>query len=148
MPAHYQLAGVRFDYPENWTVDDGDRHADPASVTVSSPGGAFWTLTIHEADADPAVLIDTVLAALRDEYEQVDAERAGEIVDGRALSGYDVNFYCLDLISAAMIRGFQTPQGTYVVLCQAEDSEFELLRQVFLAVTTSLLRGLAAPSPS
>lgn len=148
MPARYQLAGVQFDYPDNWTVDESDRHADPTSVTVSSPGGAFWSLTIHKADTDPAVLVDTVLAALRDEYEQMDAERAGEDVDGRELSGYDVSFYCLDLIGAATIRGFRAPQGTCVVLCQAEDREFERMRQVFLEVTTSLLRGIAAPSTS
>ena len=144
MPASYDRFGIHFDYPDNWQLDASDEQGDPTSVTVACPSGAFWTLTSHPADADLGDLIDQVLSVLREEYEQLDAEAVSQTLGEVELIGYDVNFYCLDFISDATIRGFQTPGATYVILCQAEDNEFQQLDLVFQAVTTSLLRGLAA----
>ena len=147
MPASYDRFGIHFDYPDNWEVDSSDEQGDPASVTVASPSGAFWTVSIHPADADLSGLIDQVLCVLREEYDQLDVERVSQPLDDVELIGYDINFYCLDLISDATIRGFQTPRATYVMLCQAEDNEFQQFDLVFQAITISLLRDLAAASP-
>jgi hypothetical protein len=147
MPASYDRFGIHFDYPDNWEVDSSDEQGDPASVTVASPSGAFWTISRHPADANLGDLIDQVLSVLRDEYEQLDAKHVGQPLGDVELIGYDVDFYCLDFISDATIRGFQTPQATYVILCQAEDNEFQQFDLVFQAITVSLLRSLATASP-
>ena len=50
-----------------------------------------------------------------------------------------MNFYCLDLTNTAMVRACTTPGGAYLILCQADDREFEQVAGVFQAITHSLL---------
>ncbi len=144
MPALYDHLGVRFQYPDNWILEGEPAGRDHTSVTVVSPQGAFWSLTIHPASEDLAGLLRVVLDALRAEYQELDAERAVQAIGGRQLVGYDVNFYCLDLTNTAQVRGFQTDRATYVLLCQAEDRDFTAVERVFLAMTTSLMAGMAS----
>ncbi len=146
MPALYEQFGIRFEYPDNWVLDASEDQSSPASIAVTSPSGAFWSVSIHPVDEDLASVVDQVLAALRDVYEDLDAEAISQDFGPCESIGYDVNFYCLDLISCAMIRAVHMPQGTYVVLCQAEDNDYQRFEPVFLAITTSLLCGAAVGS--
>lgn len=143
MPALFDKLGVRFAYPDNWLLEEQDAGGAPA-VSVSSPEGAFWCLTIHPASADVAQVAKAVLDGVRNEYDNLDIEAVCEPISGQETLGYDVNFYCLDLLSTAQIRGFQTERATYTMLWQAEDCEFERVRQVFEAMTTSLIRTAAS----
>ena len=54
MPAHFDSLGISFQYPDNWTLDDSDALLGRKSVTVYSPGGAFWSVAIHSEAAEPA----------------------------------------------------------------------------------------------
>jgi hypothetical protein len=139
MPRLFDDLGVRFAYPDNWQLEE-QAVAGGQSVTVSSPGGAFWWLDVHPADADLAQLAKAVVEGLRQEYNNIDIEAVIDEVDEQELIGYDVNFYCLDLTNTAQVRGFQTEAATYVMLWQAEDREFEEVEPVFQAITTSLIR--------
>lgn len=140
MPAVFDKLGVRFAYPENWILDEQDM-AGGRAVTVASPGTAFWWLAVHRADEDFSQVAKAVLDGLRQEYDNIDVEAIGEMIAGRRVVGYDVNFYCLDLTNTAQIRGFQTQQATYMMLWQAEDREFDRVHPVFRAMTTSLIQS-------
>lgn len=149
MPAVYDCMGVKFLYPENWTLDDGvdDEESPDArqnSVWVYSPGGAFWSVSIYPPNRAATELAAEVLHTLRSEYESVafDSETVTETVEGQDMVGYDMSFIYLDLTSTAVVRGFTTPRATYVVFFQAEDRELAEIRPVFDAMTTSLLREL------
>jgi hypothetical protein len=146
MTALFDKLGVRFEYPENWTLEDESVGTGHPSVTVVSPVGAFWSLTLHPASADLAALIRIVLDALRDEYRELDAEYVVQEIGGEQLPGYDISFYYLDMTSTAQVRGFQRDRGTYLVLCQAEDHDFAQVERVFLAMTTSLVRATGSTS--
>lgn len=139
--ALYEKLGIRFQYPENWHLDERETDEQNASVTVYSPGGAFWSVSSHPPECDPRELADSVLKTMREEYSDLDSEIVQESVAGRNLIGHDIDFYCLDLTNTARVRGFRTPGRTYLVMSQADDREFEQIEQVFLAMTTSLLRG-------
>jgi len=141
MPISFHRLGISFQYPDNWTLDDSDAILGRKSVTVYSPGGAFWSVAIHSGSADPAELAATVVETMRQVYEGLESEEAQETVAGRELIGYDLAFYCLDLTNTALIRGARIAQTTYTIFCQAEDKEFERVRAVFQAMTTSLLSG-------
>lgn len=138
MPAIYEKDGIRFQYPENWTLDEAE--AGEYSVTVYSPVGAFWSLVWRDVVEDPHDLAVEALQTLKNEYPATEAEPASETVEGREISGFDVSFYYLDLISTAVIRGFRTPNASCLVLYQAEDREFRELEPVFQAMTASLLK--------
>ena len=81
---------------------------------------------------------------MRQEYEELEAEAVQEKLAGRDTVGYDLNFYCLDLINTAVVRSFRTNRRTYTIFYQAEDREFAQVEQVFLAIATSLINGLEA----
>lgn len=142
MPAKFQKLGISFQYPDNWTLDEEDALAGRQSVTVYCPGGAFWSVAVHPRSADPAQLTKAVVEAMKQEYKEVEATEAREVLAGREMTGYDLNFFFLDLTNTARIRGLRADQATYTVFCQAEDREFDEIQIVFQAMTASLLSGL------
>jgi hypothetical protein len=145
MPAHFNQYGISFQYPENWTLDEEEMEDLPEehhAVTVYSPGGAFWSVTVHPQHSDPAKLAAAAAKALKEEYEGVEVENAQETCLNRDLVGYDFSFIYLDLINTAQFRGLKCPNATYTIFCQAEDREFAAIQMVFQAMTVSLLRGM------
>jgi hypothetical protein len=142
MPAQFDSLGISFQYPENWTLDDSDAVLGRKSVTVYSPGGAFWSVAIHPRAAEPATLAAAVVDAMKEEYEGLESQQAEESIADHDLTGYDLAFYCLDLTNTAHVRSLRCAQATYTIYCQAEDREYERLHRVFEAMTLTLLTGL------
>jgi hypothetical protein len=141
MPAVFDKLGVRFQYPENWTLETDATTADRQTISVYSPGGAFWTVMCYPPDTDPLELARTALVAMQNEYEELDSEVVQEEMGDVVLVGFDLNFYCLDLTNTARIRVGSNETVTHLVICQAEDREFEQVSDVFQAMTASLLSG-------
>jgi len=142
MPSICNALGVSFEYPENWSFEVSDSESETREVTVSGPETAFWQLSRHEPTVELERLFDEALAALRAEYREIEVWPAAQEVEGRRINGYDVNFYCLDLTVTTWLRGLPTSTGTYLLVCQAEDRELQLVAPVFQAMLVSLLRGL------
>lgn len=142
MPAVFHKLGISFQYPENWTLDEEDALAGSQSVTVYSPGGAFWSVSIHPRDTNPHQLADAAVKVMKGEYDSLESETAQETLAGRELVGFNLNFFCLDLTNTAIIRCLRTDQATYVLFWQAEDRDFDGLDPVFRAMTVSLLNNL------
>lgn len=142
MPAQFNKLGISFQYPENWTLDDSDAVLGRKSVTVYSPGGAFWSVSIHFGSAGPAKLASAALAAMKKEYPGLEVEETQERIAGHELIGYDLAFYYLDLISTALIRCLRIAHTTYTIFCQAEDRDYAQIQNVFQAMTTSLVSHL------
>ncbi|HEX3869637.1 MAG TPA: hypothetical protein VHV77_04290 [Pirellulales bacterium] len=146
MPAIYEKLGIRFFYPDNWELDESEVLDGNNTVSVYSPGGAFWSIIMHPPGLEPEDLVDAALEAMHQEYDEVDAEPFHDVVGGREVHGSDLNFYCFDLTNTALIRALATQHGTYLVLCQADDHEFERVGAVFEAMTSSLLNPSAKMS--
>jgi hypothetical protein len=142
MPCQFSKYGVSFLYPDNWTLDKDDARAGKQSVTVFSPGGAFWSVSIYPRSADPARLAKSVVHTMQKEYDGLESEEIEETIAGHGLVGYDLSFFFMDFSNTASIRCARTDEATYAVFCQAEDHEFDQIARVFLAMTTSLLQGL------
>lgn len=140
MPSVYNKMGIQFSYPENWTLDEEDALEESTSVSVYSPGGAFWTIILHPLSTDPHKLARAAMQAVQKEYEDFEAEPVSETIADKEVSGFNMNFYCLDLTNTAQVRAFRNDVASCVVLCQAEDREFEAMEPVFRAITTSLVR--------
>ncbi len=119
----YDDRGIRFEYPDGWEVevtDDGPRTA----VTIQSPAGpAFSLVTVDDSRPSPEELVDEALAALRDEYPELDATPARETIGGHEAAGFDVEFFSLDLTNTCAIRAFRTPHRTVFVMTQWSDVE-------------------------
>ena len=142
MPAHFASLGISFQYPDNWTLDDSDALLGRKSVTVYSPGGAFWSVALQSGTAEPAKLATIVVEAMKQEYPGLEAEPAQQKTAGHELVGYDLAFYCLDLTNTACVRSFRFAHTTYTIYYQAEDREYEQMERVFQAITLTLLNSL------
>jgi hypothetical protein len=142
MVAEFRNLGVAFQYPENWSLDEEDALAGGRSVTVFSPGGGFWSVSIHPPGIDLDELAKAAVCAIQEEYKEVEAEEIQQTLFGRKMNGYDLNFYYLDLTNTAKVRCLQTDDATYSIFYQAEDREFDQIQIVMLAITKSFLDNL------
>lgn len=140
MPAVYDKLGIRFHYPENWTLDESEALEGEKSVSVYSPGGAFWSVIVHPPTLDPQALANAALDTMKQVYDELDTEPVVEAIANCELVGCDMNFYCLDLTNTAQVRAFRRAEATYLVMCQADDREFAEVEPVFRAMLLSLLR--------
>ena len=136
----YEKQGLRFAYPENWTAEEDSDSNATAAATVTSPDTAFWTVMYYRGDHDAEQLTEAVLEAFKAEYPQLEVDPADDLDSDGASFGFDLSFSYVDLLSTAMIRSFDQPDGTYLVLCQAEDHELEAVEPVFAAMTASLMK--------
>jgi hypothetical protein len=141
--AHYKKADLSFEYPENWELDEEVQPPELLEVTVYSPSGAFWSVHFKRPAVDPGQMTENALAAMREEYVGLEAEPVTEVIENAEFIGIDMSFFYLDLPNTAQVRSLRTSKGTYTILCQAEDDDFERLEAVFRAMTVSLLRSQA-----
>ena len=139
MPATYDNLGVRFLYPENWCVTEEDFDGWPRTVTVTSPGGGFWSVHVYPRDAAPGRLTDQIVETMRGEYDSLEAVAAAEEIAGLETTGHDMDFYCLDLVVSARTRCLRHGEHVLLFFYQAESRDFETLAPVFKALAHSLL---------
>jgi hypothetical protein len=137
MAAVFDFDGVRFQYPENWTLERGEIEGG-WSVSVESRDTAFFTLSYHSDERDIAALADSALAALRDEYPALEADSALETIAGVPAVGHDVRFISLDLTNTAWIRSLACEDGCVLILCEINDLEWAKNGPVLKAICASL----------
>ncbi len=143
MAAKFDNLGISFQYPENWELDEEEIRAGQSAVTVYSPGGAFWSVALHTASvAGPAEIAQAALDIMCNEYDELDAEPVSETIAGHDLTGFDLNFFCLDLTNTACIRTLRVNGTTYTIFFQAEDREYSEISPVFAAMTLTLLQSV------
>jgi len=140
MVATYDRHGIRFLYPDNWTVQEDSPEPHAHCVTLQSPGSGFWMLQILDSAVSLERLASEAMESIQQDYEEVEVVAADEDIAGTALSGYDLHFYCFDFLISANVRSFSLGDHPCVLLSQAEDGEFAKIAPVFTAITASLIQ--------
>lgn len=138
MPGVFEKFGIKFLYPENWQILEEGADDCPQVVTVQCPEGAFLTIYVYGRDVNLPELVREAVVAMQAEYEDIEADEILQPTDGSDY-GFNLDFYCLDLIITTQIRGALLPDRAVVWQCQAETREFDQSELVFRAITTSLL---------
>jgi hypothetical protein len=87
---------------------------------------------------DAEGMAETALAAMRDDYPDLEAEGRVDSLAGRPAIGYDIRFFSFDLTNTCWIRSFYCSRGTVVVMCQVNDLEVEKNEPVLRAICASL----------
>jgi hypothetical protein len=139
MPAVYESFGVRFLYPENWTVTDEQTEDWPRTVTLQSEQTSFWTLTAYPPGHERRKAVEELIGTIRADFGDLEVLPVNETIGGVATKGVDIAFFYLDLLVEAKIRCVKTPSALLLWHCQAESREFDTMEPVFLAIATSLL---------
>jgi hypothetical protein len=131
--------GVHFQYPSNWTAEFAeDAESGGWAVTVESPGTAFLLVSLRPDAATPADLADQTLAALREEYQELDAQSAVRSLAGVPAIGHDIDFLTLDTPVACRTQCIDTPAGPLLVMCQTSEFDRDANEPVLRAVCASL----------
>ncbi|MBI3864935.1 MAG: hypothetical protein HY290_23920 [Planctomycetia bacterium] len=144
MDATYQSHGVRFRYPGEWELAE-HQEDDQVSITVSSPATAFWMLSLFASRPEPADVVQTVLAAFREEYEEIDDYRSAARIEKRPTVARDIDFVCLDRLNIAGVRAFRTRTFTALVLYQLTEVERDEIEPILEQITRSLSCRIASP---
>jgi hypothetical protein len=137
MTETYSAHGVRFQYPDDWEVSEQQRGAELV-ITVTSPETSFFTLGLLFDRPSAEAVVETVIEALREEYEDLDDYEVVERVAGQATVARDVEFFCLELLNSAWVRAFALPRFTVLVFYQANDRDLEEVQPVFEQILDSL----------
>src|SRR5688572_13845652 len=112
MPAVFDRFGVRFLYPENWSLQDLEVEDWPRTVTLQSPQSSVWTLHVYPPGHEPTDVVDELVAAISAEFRDLEVLPAAETLGDIIAEGVDVAFFFLDLLVEAKIRHIRTPSGT------------------------------------
>jgi hypothetical protein len=136
MAAMFEEDGIRFQYPENWKLE---REEDETGWTVSveSPGTAFLMVCLRDDLPTPIELAETALAALREDYPDLEADEQVDTLAGQMAVGHDIRFFSLDLTNTCWTRSFYSARGTVLVMCQTSDMELEKNEPVLRAICAS-----------
>jgi hypothetical protein len=137
MAATFQHNGMRFQYPENWRLEQ-DESEDGWTVTVQSLQTAFMVLTVNEELPATEEMLATALETLKTDYPELEAEDVVDTVAGQPAIGHDIQFISLDLTNTCWTRSFYSAAGTVLVLCQYNDLDNEIHEQVLRAMCASL----------
>jgi hypothetical protein len=140
MPAVYDNLGVRFLYPENWTITDEDDEAWPRTVTLQSPQTGFWSLHVYPPAHNVKEAVKELIGAIQSEFSDIEVLPTKETFGETDTTGVDLAFFYLDLLVEAKIRCLRTPSATLIWLYQAESREFESMESVFQAIAVSMLK--------
>jgi hypothetical protein len=137
MAAQFDEGGIRFRYPENWRLEREDNETG-WTVSIQSPDTAFVLISLNEDMPTTDEVAETALAALREDYPDLEASDCVESLAGQVAIGHDIRFFSLDLTNTCWTRSFYSSQGTVLVMCQANDLETDTNEQVLRAICASL----------
>src|SRR5215469_14201933 len=103
MVAQFDQEGVRFCYPENWDVQR-EENEEGWSVLVQSPDTAFVLISLREDLPTPDEMAETALAALKEDYPDLESDDCVDNLAGQPAVGHDIRFFSLDLTNTAWTR--------------------------------------------
>ncbi len=133
----FEDAGVRFRYPENWRLEREDTDTG-WTVVLQSPETAFAMISLHEESPSVESMAETALAAMREDYPDLEVDNCVDSLAGRPAVGHDIRFFSFDLTNTCWIRSFYCSRGTVVVMCQVNDLELDSNEPVLRAICASL----------
>lgn len=138
----YDNHGVLFEYPDIWELVEQPEEDGDILITVSTEGTCFWSLRILRSSPSPVEVVNSCVAAFREEYEDLDEYPGNDLLAGMSGSGRDLEFSCFELINSASLRSVQGPQFTVLVWWQGTDHELDEVRSVLEKMTQSVqIRG-------
>jgi hypothetical protein len=108
------------------------------TVSIQSPGTAFFLLSYDAETPDAELMADTALEALRSEYPGLESDEAVDSLAGQPAVGHDVRFFSLDLTNTCWLRSFYGGAGTLLAMWQINDLELDRVGPVLRAMCASI----------
>jgi hypothetical protein len=137
MVVRFDKDGIQFRYPEYWRLEREDNE-EGWTVSLQSPDTAFLMICYRDDRPDPDDVAATALSALKEEYEELEADDCVDSIAGQPAVGHDIRFFSFDLTNTCWTRSFLSSNGTVLVMCQVNDLELEKHEPVLRAICKSL----------
>lgn len=137
----------RFSYPKNWFVQESIWDTDVRAVTVNSPEGYFWILASYPESIDLMATAKDVLDTMKGEYNKLEETPLRRRIAGYVLTGYEMNFYYLDLVNNSSVLAMKQNGRTWIIFHQGTDllklcgDKFSC-EEVFDAISYSFLTSI------
>ena len=135
--ASFDDHGIHFEYPGDWSLEVSEDGPVTTVEVQAASGLAFALVRTDESCPEPAGVADEVA---RCDAGRVPGPRRrprhGGIY-GYHATGYDVEFFSLDVTNGAIIRCFRTPRRTVLIFGQWSDLGEEDLDEVIRGVFRS-----------
>jgi hypothetical protein len=131
MISYFDRDGLQFQYPNNWKLEleesglefDEDAAVVAWTAVLQSGDLAFLLVSLRPDAASASELADQTLAALREEYPELDATNVVVSFAGLPAIGHDIDFLTLDTAIVCRTRCVDTLAGPLLVMTQV--SEFD-----------------------
>ena len=133
----YHAHGIQFRFPDAWKLSE-QAHGPEATITVESPDTSFWSLSLFFDGPPPEQVLETAVAALAQDYDEIDVYPAAARLCDRDSLARDAEFVCFELINSAFLRAFRTDDFTALVYYQGTDHELEETRPILERICDSL----------
>jgi hypothetical protein len=137
MAALFERDGIRFRYPETWQIER-EETASGWTVSLQGPGTALLVLSLDQETPQVEQVAETALAALRDEYPELEADECVDSVAGQPAVGHEIRFFSFDLTNTCWTRSFYGGGGTILLMWQVNDLELEETEDVLRAICASV----------
>ena len=143
MPAQFDSFGVRFLYPDNWTVADRDEEEGDQGATLDLPTGGFISLELTHADAVDD-LVEGIVRTIAAEYDDLEREESHLEVLPESTPVTDLRFYYLDLLIVSRLVFLKPPsdelgENVLFIQMQAESRDFDKNEAVFAAILKQIV---------
>ena len=128
--------GIAFQYPGNWAIETEDDDGG-WTASISSPGTAFFVVSLRPDNQTPAQVVDEALDAMKAEYKELEAEPVVESVGGFPAVGHNIDFLTLDTAIGAWSRCVSLAEGNLLIFGQVSELDRRQYEQVLKAMLRS-----------
>lgn len=134
MPTTFDSFGIKFLYPDNWTIADRNDEDGTDGVTLEMPSGGFFAVERERQGQLVEELIEEVAESLEEDYGDVEREEI-ELADSQiGERAVEFRFYYLDLLIISRLAVIDRQGETFVIQMQAESRDFDTNDLVFAAL--------------
>lgn len=134
MPATFESFGIRFLYPDNWTVAARAEDESDDGVTLELPSGGFFSIELEDEGRSDDEVIDRVAATIREEYQEIETEPVILAGASEGETCIDMRFYYLDLLIISRLILIKLQGETLIIQVQAESRDFDENERVIEAI--------------
>lgn len=140
MPGTFEDFGLRFLYPDNWTIGGREEDTRCEGVTLDLPAGGFFSVTRYFDQSEPETLLSEIAGAMKIEYPEIETDPIAVSDDDDFF--IESRFYYLDLLVISRATAIEAGDDIVVVHAQAESREFDSGEKVFEAIIRSLRESI------
>lgn len=134
MPTSFESFGIKFLYPDNWSLADREESDGDDGVTLELPSGGFFALEREREGALAEELIEEIADSLQEDYGDVEREELTLAEFPGTEKAVEFRFYYLDLLIISRLLIVSREGMTYLIQMQAESRDFDANELVFSAL--------------